>query len=53
MARNPEQWKLVQFVSERTVKCAQIFIATIPIMVIYPWLQKYFTKGLMVGAVKG
>lgn len=53
MARNPEQWKLVQFVSERTVKCAQIFIATIPIMVIYPWLQKYFTKGLMIGAVKG
>ena len=52
LARNPEQWKLVQFVNERTVKCAQIFIATIPIMVVYPWLQKYFTKGIMVGAVK-
>lgn len=53
LARNPEQWKVMQFVSERTVKSAQIFIATIPIMVIYPFLQKYFTKGIMVGAVKG
>ncbi len=53
MARDPEQWKLIQFVNERTVKCAQIFIATIPIMVIYPYLQKHFTKGLLIGAVKG
>jgi putative aldouronate transport system permease protein len=53
LARNPEQWKVMQFVSERTVKSAQIFIATIPIMVIYPVIQKYFTKGVLVGAVKG
>ena len=52
LARNPEQWKLVQFVNERTVKCAQIFIATIPIMVVYPWRQMYFTTGLSVGVVK-
>ena len=53
LARNPEQWKVMQFVSERTVKSAQIFIATIPIMVIYPIAQNYFIKGGMLGAVKG
>ena len=35
------------------MKSAQIFISIIPLMVIYPWLQKYFTKGLTVGSVKG
>lgn len=53
MARNPEQWKLIQLVAERTVKSAQIFIAIIPVMVIYPFMQKSFTKGLVMGAVKG
>lgn len=53
LARNPEQWKVMQFVSERTVKSAQIFIATIPIMAVYPVMQKHFTKGVMLGAVKG
>jgi putative aldouronate transport system permease protein len=53
MARNPEQWKLIQLVAERTVKSAQIFIAIIPVMIIYPFMQKSFTKGLIMGAVKG
>lgn len=53
LSKSPEQWKIVQFVSDRTLKSAQIFIATIPIMVIYPFAQKYFTKGMLVGAVKG
>ncbi|TAH66462.1 MAG: carbohydrate ABC transporter permease [Anaerolineaceae bacterium] len=53
LARNPEQWKVMQFVNERTVKSAQIFIATIPIMIIYPIAQNYFIKGGMLGAVKG
>lgn len=35
------------------MKSAQIFISIIPLMVVYPWLQKYFTKGLTVGSVKG
>jgi len=53
MSKNPEQYKLFELVSERTVKSAQIFLATIPIMAIYPFIQKNFTKGLVVGAVKG
>lgn len=35
-----------------SIKYATIMVATIPILCIYPFLQKYFTKGTMVGAVK-
>ncbi|MBQ4436816.1 MAG: carbohydrate ABC transporter permease [Clostridia bacterium] len=46
---------LVRFANTNNtnMKSAQIFISIIPLMVIYPWLQKYFTKGLTVGSVKG
>ncbi len=36
-----------------TIKYAVIIIATLPILCLYPFLQKYFVKGVMVGAVKG
>ena len=36
-----------------TIKYAVIVVATLPILVLYPFLQKYFVKGVMVGAVKG
>ncbi len=42
----------VQAVGE-TVKYAIIVVATLPVMCIYPFLQKYFAKGAMIGAVKG
>ncbi len=35
------------------LQCACIMFVTIPIIIIYPFLQKYFVKGAMVGAVKG
>lgn len=35
-----------------SIKYATIMVATIPILFVYPFLQKYFTKGTMVGAVK-
>jgi len=36
-----------------TVKYATIIIATVPILCLYPFLQKYFIKGVMIGAIKG
>lgn len=38
---------------DKAVKMACTVIATVPILLIYPFVQKYFTKGVMVGAVKG
>ena len=35
------------------LQAASIMFVTIPIIVIYPFVQKYFVKGTMVGAVKG
>ncbi|MDF2803800.1 MAG: sugar transporter permease protein [Anaerocolumna sp.] len=38
---------------DKAVKMAATVVATVPILVVYPFVQKYFTKGVMVGAVKG
>jgi len=39
-------------ISNRTVKAAQLFIASLPILMVYPFLQKYFVKGIVLGSVK-
>ena len=44
--------KLVD-INDTNMKAAQIFISVIPLMLIYPFLQKYFTTGLTMGSVKG
>ena len=36
-----------------SIRYATMMVATVPILVIYPFVQKYFVKGAMVGAVKG
>ncbi len=36
-----------------TIKYATIIVATVPILCVYPFIQKYFVKGIMIGAVKG
>lgn len=44
---------LVQPMASESVQGAAIVIATLPIMCVYPFLQKYFVKGVMIGAIKG
>ena len=44
--------ELMRLVSQKTLTAAQIFIAIIPILILYPWLQKYFVKGMTLGSVK-
>lgn len=43
----------ILMVNDKNMKAAQIFISIIPLMVIYPFCQKHFTKGLTIGSVKG
>lgn len=40
-------------VTADTVKMATVMVGTLPVMLIYPFLQKHFAKGVMIGAVKG
>ena len=35
------------------LQAAMVMFATIPIILVYPFIQKHFVKGVMIGAVKG
>jgi putative aldouronate transport system permease protein len=48
-----DDWKTLQSISDRTTRSAQIIIASVPILMVYPFLQKYFVKGIILGSVKG
>jgi putative aldouronate transport system permease protein len=39
-------------ISQRTVKASQIFIGMLPVLIIYPFLQRFFVKGIVLGAIK-
>lgn len=40
-------------INENTVKAVSVVITTLPILILYPFLQKYFVKGVMIGSIKG
>lgn len=40
-------------ISDKTLRSAQIFLGSLPIILVYPFLQKYFVKGIVLGGVKG
>lgn len=40
-------------ISDRTTRASQIFLGALPILLVYPFLQKYFVKGIVLGSVKG
>lgn len=39
--------------SEETIKYAVMVVSTLPVLCVYPFIQRYFVKGVMIGAVKG
>ena len=41
------------YMISETIQFATIVVATVPILAIYPFIQRYFVKGVMIGAVKG
>jgi len=49
MISDPEQ---LRNMSQRTVEAAQIFISALPMLAIYPYIQKFFVKGIVLGAEK-
>lgn len=42
-----------QYINTRTIRAAQLIIAAFPMLVVYPFIQKHFTTGLVMGSVKG
>ncbi|GIO43576.1 carbohydrate ABC transporter permease [Paenibacillus apis] len=50
---NNLQSESVQQMTPESIKAAALFVMLIPMLLVYPFLQKYFVKGVMIGAVKG
>jgi ABC-type glycerol-3-phosphate transport system permease component len=50
--RDLEQIKQMVGVSNRSLNAAKMVVTMIPIVIVYPFLQKYFISGMMIGAVK-
>jgi putative aldouronate transport system permease protein len=51
--RNTNMTQVMSSVSPESVKMAITIVVTVPILLVYPFLQRYFVKGMTLGAVKG
>ncbi|WP_229750209.1 carbohydrate ABC transporter permease [Paenibacillus nasutitermitis] len=49
---NSQTAQFMTTISDRTVKASQIFLGALPIIAVYPFLQRFFVKGLVLGSVK-
>ena len=50
---DPQELMELMKTSDVTVNSAKIFISMVPVLLVYPFMQKYFVTGLVVGSVKG
>ena len=48
----PEQLATLVSLNEKTMRPAQLFLSIVPILIVYPFLQRFFFKGIVVGSVK-
>ncbi len=48
----PEQYKKLAVLSNVSLNGAKVFIAMIPMLVVYPFVQRYFVTGIMMGSIK-
>ncbi len=48
----PDQYKRLSELSNQSLNAAKVFIALIPMLIVYPFLQRYFVAGIMLGAIK-